>query len=221
MAMKNASKGKRQRAEAAYERFLHILKWTLIVATAYVALNVGHKVIWNAFHPDGSLSVKDGVVQAEADDLIVNHGTQAAPRYFAYARVSTPSGYTRRDSGILNDHNETDFLFLANNPEADVDQIYVAISSHTCETAATAAQQLFENGFEACVVQPIATGMLCDTYTCSFSYQYIQDDTTRYGLNVYFDTKPYAVVLSLTDTEADKLESCLQSAKDWLAITRK
>lgn len=219
--MRSVSKSKKQRADAAYERFLHILKWVLCIAAAYVVLNISYKIIWNTFHLDGSLPVKDGRVQASDHDLIANHGTRASPKYFAYARINTPEGYTHKDSGILNDSNETDFLFSASNPETAVDQIYVAVASSTHEVSAATAQQLFKDGFEACEVQPITNRTLCGRNAITFAYQYTQNGVTKYGLNAYFDTDPYAIVLSLTDTEAEQFETCLQSAEEWLRITRK
>lgn len=219
--MKKTSQNKSQGVNAVYERFLHILKWMLIAVGIYVILNVSYKVIWHTFRLDGSLDVKDGVVQAADDELIANHRTEAAPKYFTYAKVNMPDGYTRKDSGILSDANETDFLFLANDPDNMVDQIYVAVAAGTREVSVSAAQQLYKDGFEDCDVQSITAGMLFGRQISSFTYRYSQNSVEKYGMNVYFDTTPYAVVVSLTDTEPDELEACLEGVEKWLVLTRK
>lgn len=208
------------RADAAYDRFLKILKWVLIVAICYVIVNVSIKIVYNIFRLDGSLPMEGHSVIADEHWLVANHGTTASPSYFKYAEVDTPPGYSRQDSELLSDPNESDFLFVAENAQDQVDQIYVAVATQEYEQAALSARDRILLFYSGCIAQEVTMETMGQHSLYVFDYEYESDGQKTRSLNAYIDTGTRSVLISLTDKGEQDLHACLEDMLSFIHIQR-
>ena len=116
MGKKSAkSKGYRK----TYAKRPYLTKNEIIAAIAIAAAIVLAIVLFTVFYNDGSLKVKDGVVQVSGENsLIANAGTTEQPRYFKVGQTSEVEGYTMTSEPMSTDANVTVYTYTANEASA-------------------------------------------------------------------------------------------------------
>ena len=116
MGKKSAkSKGYRK----TYAKQPYLTKKEIIAAIAIVVAIVLAFILFTVFYSDGSLKVKNGVVQVSGENsLIANGGTTAQPRYFKVGQTSEVEGYTMTSEALSTDANVIVYTYTANEASA-------------------------------------------------------------------------------------------------------
>ncbi|MBQ2709204.1 MAG: hypothetical protein IJF67_13135, partial [Clostridia bacterium] len=119
MGKKSAkSKGYRK----TYAKKPYLTRNEIIAAVAIVVVVFLAILLFALLYSDGSLKVKNGVVQVNGENnLIANAGSTTEPRYFKVGQTSEVEGYTMTSEPLSTDANIAVYTYTADG-EAVVDE---------------------------------------------------------------------------------------------------
>jgi len=102
-------------------------KTKIIIASVCGALALA-LILFVLLYDDGSLPVRNGIVQVEGDNwLVTNLNTQNRQSYFKQAEVNAPEGFVLEPGNSLkSDSNETAFWFVPEDENNPIRNFYVS-----------------------------------------------------------------------------------------------
>ncbi|MCL1963971.1 MAG: hypothetical protein FWF69_02790 [Firmicutes bacterium] len=115
------TKAERLKAKKKSKPMSRELRIGLIAGAAVLALAV---ILFAVLARAGSLPVKGGVVQKEAN-WIVSNLAESGARYYKLGEVEGIAGFERREETLRFDPNESDFWFRPTDPDSQVKQYYI------------------------------------------------------------------------------------------------
>jgi hypothetical protein len=168
--------------------------------------------------PEGALPVVDGKVQAEANWIIANTGTQDQPVYRKLGEVQDVDGYTMEAEANGGDSNAPNFYY---KPAADspVDDVRVMAANYDAKSSAERAAKgyaaYFKNGVSSEATEATIAGRTGWFFSCDFENAVATTATPAPDatpaasqmvrmVSVYFDApNGLSVVISVTTKPGD------------------
>ena len=119
-------------------------KTKIIIASVCGALALA-LVLFVLLFDDGSLPVKNGIVQVEGDNwLVTNLSKQNRYRYYKQAEISTPEGFALESgSSLKSDKNETAFWFNSEDEASPIKSFYVSGNAESAPELVESVQPQF------------------------------------------------------------------------------
>lgn len=187
MAKKNSAKSKGYRKPVQKKPYL--TKKDIAITAAVVAAIILVVVLFNVFYDDGSLKVKDGVVQTSENSLVLNTGSANHPVYYKIGQLTDIDGYTLSSNYKSTDTNVLEYVYYPEG-ESDIDLISVNAYAYDASVFSAAAEQTYAN----------------DSTMASSELQTIEDD----GRTVSYLT--FSVLEQEEATEAETTEEATEEA---------
>lgn len=140
MAKKTSAKSKGYRKSVQKKPYL--TKKDIIITAAVVAAIILVVVLFNIFYDDGSLKVKDGVVQTSENSLVLNTGSANNPVYYKIGQLTDIDGYTLTTNYKSTDANVLEYVYYPEG-ESDIDLISVNPYAYDASLFSAAAEQTY------------------------------------------------------------------------------
>lgn len=140
MAKNTSAKSKGYRKTVQKKPYL--TKKEIIITVSIIAALILAFVLFNIFYDDGSLKVKDGVVQTSENSLILNTGSAKHPMYYKIGQLNDIDGYTLDSHAHGSDENVKEYVYYPEG-ESDIDLISVNTYAYDASVFSSSAEQLY------------------------------------------------------------------------------
>lgn len=138
---KKSIKSKGYRKSAPKKSYLTKKELTITIIVAAVVILA--LALFIGLYDDGSLTLKDGVVQVSGENnLIVNAGTGYKPRYYKLGQLSEIDDFTLSTSPLDSDGIVNEFVYTPDSG-SPIDSISVRTYSLDADTYAAAAEDTY------------------------------------------------------------------------------
>lgn len=142
MAKKTSAKSKGYRKTV--EKKPYLTKKEITITACIAAALILIVVLFNIFYDDGSLKVKDGVVQTSENSLILNTGSAKYPTYYKIGQLADIEGYTLHSNVNGTDENVLEYVYYPDG-ESDIDLISVNTYAYDASVFSSVAEQTYAN----------------------------------------------------------------------------
>ena len=117
------------------------MKKEIIITACIAAALIIAFILFNSFYDNGSLKVKNGVVQASENSLILNTGSAKHPVFYKIGQLTEIEGYTLESNERSSNGNVKEYVYYPEG-ESDIDLISVNTYAYDATTYSSAAEQL-------------------------------------------------------------------------------
>ena len=140
MAKKTSAKSKGYRKTVQKKPYL--TKKEIIITACIAAALILAFILFNTFYDNGSLKVKNGVVQTSENSLVLNTGSHQYPIYYKIGQLSDIEGYTLESHGNGSDANVKEYVYYPEG-ESAIDLISVNTYAYDASVFTSVAEQTY------------------------------------------------------------------------------